>query len=81
MRLAVSHVDKRALAFSRARWRRPAHHGPLERQGLVAAPPSPGYLKQFSFLLDKTRVPVFVAIDGVKRPIDIPHGVPADRKS
>ena len=76
MRLAVSHVDKRALAlFARevapagTSWS-PGTTGVGGRSAVTRI------LKQFSFLLDKTRVPVFVAIDGVKRPIDIPHGVP-----
>jgi hypothetical protein len=76
MRLAVSHADKRALALF-AREVAPA--------GTSWSPGTTGVggradvtriLKQFSFLLDKTRVPVVVAIDSVKTPIAIPRGVP-----
>lgn len=74
MRLAVSHADKRALSLF-AREVAPAGTSwSPGTTGVGGRPAVTRILKQYSFLLDKTRVPVWLMIHGKKTPIEIPSG-------
>ncbi len=75
LRLAVAHADRRALELF-AREVTPAGTSWSTGTTGVGGRPSPSrVLKQFSFLLAKTRVPVQVVIDaGEAMPITIPAG-------
>jgi hypothetical protein len=82
LRLAVAHPDRRALELF-AREVAPAGTSWSTGTTGVGGRASPSrVLKQFSFLLAKTRVPVRVVIDGETIPIAIPAGqalAPHDR--
>ena len=74
LRLAVAHADRRALDLF-AREVAPAGTSWSTGTTGVGGRPSPSrVLKQFSFLLAKTRVPVQVVIDGEAIPVEIPVG-------
>ena len=74
MRLAVAHTDKRALELF-AREVAPAGTSWATGTTGVGGRPSPSrVLKQYSFLLAKSRVPVRVVVDGEVRQVEIPAG-------
>ena len=74
LRLAVAHPDKRALELF-AREVAPAGTSWSPGTTGVGGRPSPSrVLKQYSFLLAKTRVPVRIVIDGRAMPVAIPAG-------
>ncbi len=74
LRLAVAHADRRALELF-AREVAPAGTSWSTGTTGVGGRSSPSrVLKQFSFLLDKRRVPVRVVVDGKTMPIEIPAG-------
>ena len=74
LRLAVAHADRRALELF-AREVAPAGTSWSTGTTGVGGRPSPSrVLKQYSFLLAKTRVPVRVVVDAEAMAIDIPAG-------
>ena len=74
LRLAVAHADKRALELF-AREVAPAGTSWSTGTTGVGGRPSPSrVLKQYSFLLAKTRVAVRIVVDGQAMPIAIPAG-------
>ncbi len=74
MRLAVSHRDRRALALFGSEVAPAGTSWSPGTTGVGGRPAVTRILKQYSFLLDKMRVPIHVEMDGVRTAIDIPRG-------
>lgn len=76
MRLGVSHQDKRALELFGREVAPAGTSWATGTTGIGGRPAATRVLKQYSFLLDKGRVPVHTLLDGVKRSVEIPAGEP-----
>lgn len=74
MRLAVSHSDKRALEVFAHEIAPAGTSWSTGTTGVGGRPGVSRVLKQYSFLLDKGRVPVHVTLDGERQPVLIPRG-------